>query len=249
MQTDTHVHIGRFDEVYYDPREIVEIVMSCGIQQMWFSSTTTCVDNVRYTDIESEIQNLLARISHTPEAVRPLLWYSPDYIAQGVSAENACKAIPYKGIKLHPYANRWDFADARHSETLHGLFDHAAGNGQPVLIHTGESGTDNADRFESFFAEYKTARCVLAHCHPLDTTLSMLEKYPNVLCDTSFVPDEHIRRIISAGYGDRVLTGTDFPITHYFRMKYPAQAGDTKVTLRDQYKQDIARIGACIYGT
>ena len=45
------------------------------------------------------------------------------------------------------------------------------------------------------------------------------------------------------------VTGTDSRITHYFRMKYPAEAGDTKVILRDRYKQDIARIGACIYGT
>jgi len=129
--------------------------MSSGIREMWFSSTTSCTDGVRYTAIEKEIQSLLTKIPYSPETVRPLLWYSPDYIAQGVNVETACNAIPYKGIKLHPYANHWDFADSRHNETLHGLFDHAAKNGLPVLIHTGESGRDNADRFESFFAEYK----------------------------------------------------------------------------------------------
>jgi len=248
LHVDSHVHIGQFDEYYYDPTEIVEIVMSSGIREMWFSSTTSCTDSVRYTAIEKEIQDLLTKIPYSPETVRSLLWYSPDYIAQGVNVETACNAIPYKGIKLHPYANHWDFADSRHNETLHGLFDHAAKNGLPVLIHTRESGRDNADRFESFFAEYKSAQCVLAHCRPLDTTLSMLEKYPNVSCDTSFVPQEHIRQIVSAGYGDRVLTGTDFPITHYFRTKYPEEGQDNNITLREQYKQDIERIVACVKG-
>jgi len=76
----------------------------------------------------------------------------------------------------------------------------------------------------------------------------MLEKYPNVSCDTSFVPQEHIRQIVSAGYGDRVLTGTDFPITHYFRTKYPEEGQDNNITLREQYKQDIERIVACVKG-
>jgi len=242
MHVDTHTHIGRFDEIYYEPLKIVETVMSCGIREMWFSSTTSCADNIRYTDVEKEIQSLLASISYSPEAVRPLFWYSPEYIAQGVTMESACSAIPYKGIKLHPYINHWDFADSRHMETLHSLFDRAAKKALPVLIHTGESGTDSADRFESFFAEYKTVRFVLAHCRPLDATLSMLEKYPNVCCDTSFVPDEHIRQLISAGCGDRILTGTDFPITHYFRTKYPLADGDANITLMEQYKHDIVRI-------
>jgi predicted TIM-barrel fold metal-dependent hydrolase len=39
--------------------------------------------------------------------------------------------------KIHPYLHNWDFNDTRHMETLHSLFEYAARNNVPALIHTG----------------------------------------------------------------------------------------------------------------
>lgn len=248
MHIDTHIHIGQFKEIYYDPLEIVEAVMSCGIQEMSFSSTSSCIDNIRYTEVEEEILNLFCKVSYSFEIIRPFFWYVPDYINQKISIENACNIIPYKGIKLHPYINHWDFSDYRHMEILHSLLDYAVKNSLPVLIHTGESGRDSADRFESFFAEYKTVQFILAHCRPLDTTIFMLEKYRNVFCDTAFVPCSHIKKVIFAGHKEKILTGTDFPITHYYSTHYPQKQEDQNITLRNQYAQDITYIDECMKG-
>ena len=247
MIVDTHIHVGRFDDVYYDPLEIVETVMSCGIEQMWISSTTSCEEGIRYAKVETELQKLFAQTAQTPETVRALFWYCPDYIGQGVTAENAFGAIPYKGIKIHPYSHKWNFGDGRHMETLHGLFDLARRNDLPILIHTGESGIDGADRFESFFPEYAPARFVLAHCRPPETTLSMLEKYANVFCDTAFVPEAHIRQIVSAGHGEKLLTGTDFPITHFFSTHYPKENADKNISIKAQYEFDLAKIANSLH--
>jgi hypothetical protein len=237
--TDSHVHIGQFEDVYYDPIEIADIVMSSGMEGMSFSSVSSCMDDVPYARIEKEISRFLSRIPYSAETVRPYFWYVPNYISQNVTLDGAFASIPYKGIKIHPYAQSWDFGDSRHWEILHKIFGYASLNNLPVLIHTGHSGVDSADRFEGFVREYSSAKCVLAHCRPLGATIEMLQKYSNAYCDTSFAPKVDIRRILSCGLKDRIIFGSDFPVTHYFRTKYPSASGDSQISLKAQYAEDI----------
>jgi len=237
---DNHVHIGQFADVYYDPLEVADVVMSAGMEGMAFSSTGSCGAGVEYAEIEKETAAFLSRAPYAAETLSPLLWYIPDYMRQNIAVESAFGGIPYRGIKLHPYAHNWDFGDVRHMETLHGLFDFASANNLPVLIHTGNSGVDSADRFERFIAEYRGAKCILAHCRPLDTTIKMLEKYINAYCDTSFVSPENIRLIADAGFANRIFFGSDFPITHFFKNRYPNSSVGYSVSLREQYAEDTA---------
>jgi predicted TIM-barrel fold metal-dependent hydrolase len=236
---DSHIHIGQFNEMYYEPVEIIDIVMKAGIESVSFSSTTSCKDDVLYAEIEHEISALLSNIPWSPEIVRPFFWYTPDYIRQGVDVETAMKDLPYKGIKIHPYAHQWDFDNPKEMNVLHNLFDFAGCNMLPVLIHTGMSGVDSANKFEGFFSEYKQTQCILAHCRPLDETIDMLKKYTNVYCDTAFVSEEVVANIVGAGIGDKIIFGTDFPITHYFSTH---NHDDMKeLSLKDQYQGDIKR--------
>ena len=236
---DNHVHIGQFADVYYDPLEIMDVVMAAGMDGLSFSSTSSCKNNVRYSEIEREIAAFMSIISYTAETVRPLLWYNPDYIKQNITIESAFSDIPYQGIKIHPYAQSWDFTDTKHMETLHAIFDYASGNDMPVLIHTGNSGVDSADRFERFMDEYRGAKCILAHCRPLDVTMELLKKYGNVYCDTSFVPIKDIQQIAASGFASKVIFGSDFPITHFFRSRYPSPDDNSSISLEQQYAQDI----------
>jgi predicted TIM-barrel fold metal-dependent hydrolase len=237
--TDNHVHIGQFEDVYYDGPEIIETVMGYGMKGLSFSSTTSCKDDVRYEEVEREIKNLLAQIGYPAEIVRPFFWYIPDYINQKISIPSAFSVIPYKGLKLHPCFQNWDFDDKRHLETLHCLFDYAEKYELPVLIHTGHNGVDSADRFERFFGEYPKVKCILAHCRPLEKTVEMLKKYTNVLCDTAFVPEADIQHIITNGFKDKIVLGTDFPVTHFFSTKYPKEGENPMITFAEQYAKDI----------
>jgi predicted TIM-barrel fold metal-dependent hydrolase len=211
--------------------------MEAGIKTLSFSSTTSCKDDVFYGEIEHEISALLSNIPWSPEIVRPFFWYIPDYIRQGVDIETAMKDLPYKGIKIHPYAHQWDFDNPKKMDVLHALFDFAGRNRLPVLIHTGMSGVDSANIFEGFFSEYKRTKYILAHCRPLDQTIDMMKKYANVYCDTAFVSEDTVANIVSAGIGDKIILGTDFPITHYFSTH---NHDDMKnLSLKDQYREDI----------
>ena len=154
--------------------------------------------------------------------------------------ENAFSAIPYKGIKIHPFAHSWDYNDFQHMEALHSLFNHAAGNSLPVLIHTGNSGIDNANRFECFIREYRNTRFILAHCRPLSVTIELLKKYDNVYCDTAFTMKTQLEQIVLAGFRDKIIFGTDFPITHFYRTKYPKTGDNLSISMEEEYAEDIA---------
>jgi predicted TIM-barrel fold metal-dependent hydrolase len=110
----------------------------------------------------------------------------------------------------------------------------------PVLIHTGESGVDSPNRFEPFFAACPKVRFILAHCRPADTAIAMFRAYRNVYGDSAFAPPERIRAIIDAGFAERIMPGTDFSITHYYKNRnLPA---NRTLSLREQYTEDAARL-------
>ncbi|GMO25207.1 MAG: hypothetical protein Pg6A_12490 [Termitinemataceae bacterium] len=235
---DRHIHTGRFNETYYTPLQIIEIVMGKCKDGLCFSSTTSCKEGILYSEVEKEIGDTLANIPWSSEIVRPFLWYSPHFAKQGVTAEKAMQNLPYKGIKIHPLANRWDLTDTKTMSIAHGLFEYAGQYKLPVLIHTGENGVDAPTVFSRFFPLYPETIFILAHCRPAEETIPLLQNYPNVYGDTAFLSVENMQKIKSKNLVHKILPGTDFPITHYFANRYPQ--GASEITLAEQYKRDFA---------
>jgi hypothetical protein len=240
--TDHHIHIGQFEETYYDVRDVFETVLESGlVKHFFYSSNTSCKGGVKYSEVAGEIENALKLADY--HIATPLFWFTPDYINQNISIEWAMKNLPYGGFKLHPFMNAWNFeTDTKHADVLCRIFEYAVKNGVSILIHTGESGIDSPDRFERFFAEYPGAKIILAHGRPADKTIKMLHFYPNLLCDTAFMPQERFNAITNAGLAGRLLTGSDFPITHYFENTYPTENRVASLTLKEQYRCDIAQM-------
>jgi hypothetical protein len=239
--TDTHIHIGQFKEIYYSAEEVFDAVFACAsVDRLVFSSTTSCAEGVQYGVVAAEIEAALKH--YGPEKTAPLLWFIPAYIDQGINIEQAMGDLPYQGFKLHPLSNNWDFENPDHDKALRTVFDYAAQNKMPVLIHTGEGEVQSPDRFQVFFGLYPTVQFILAHSRPVHTTITMLQKYGNVYCDRSFAPKESLHKIAAAGFSSRMLFGSDFPITHYFRTKFPPQGSTSIPTLREQYREDTALI-------
>lgn len=176
--TDNHIHIGQFEEVYYEPLEILRIVKDSGITSAAYSSTTSGEAGVKYSEIYTEIASTVSAFS--PDVFMPYLWFVPSYLNEGLTVEKAFSELPYKGIKMHPLANTWDSLEKKHERCLHELFGFAQDRSIPVLIHTGPNGVDAPGRFESFFGQYPEAKIILAHCRPIEETVAMLKKYPHV---------------------------------------------------------------------
>jgi predicted TIM-barrel fold metal-dependent hydrolase len=234
--TDTHIHIGQFEHLYYQPREILQIVSDCEIKACVYSSTSSCKEGVKYHEIQREIESVISIFS--PTLFKPYLWYIPSYKTEGISVENAMNNLPYQGIKIHPVAHDWN--NEVGNEILHELFEYSSEHSKPILIHTGENGKDAPDVFEYFFKQYPKALCILAHGRPIDKTLEMMKRYSNVWCDTAFMSEKNLQKIVENGFSSRVLLGTDFPITHYWNVRSLGKDQQSNVTLHKQYEKDLS---------
>jgi predicted TIM-barrel fold metal-dependent hydrolase len=237
MTQDNHLHIGWFNETYYDPLTVFSIVTEAGVTDAVYSSPTSAKDGVRYREVEREITVLIAR--YPADRYKPFLWYVPPYIDEGVTIETAFRDLPYAGIKLHPRAHRWDLDNKKHQDCLHRLFAYARDKRLPVLIHTGEDDFERPAFFASFFSEYPRTVCILAHCRPAADTIAMFRAHPGVYGDTAFLSPRQYDQITKAGFAERVLPGTDFPITHYF-------SKNPQVSPEKQYKKDLAQLDSMI---
>ena len=238
MISDSHIHIGQFHKTYYEPLEILQVVAEQGVKSCVYSSTTSGEKNLRYSKIEKEIS--AASKIFSPSKFKPYFWFVPPYIKKGINAKNAFENLPYKGIKIHPKLSKWNFSDKKQAKAIHSLFGYASENKIPVLIHTGPDSFEKPELFEHFFFEYPSVKFTLAHCRPVYESVAMFALYKNVYGDTAFLPKEDLQKIVKEGFGKRIVLGSDFPITHYFAVKYGKHK--SKWTLRKQYAVDAEKL-------
>lgn len=232
---DYHIHIGQFNEIYYNSSKIFSIIDKISdetkINQIYYSSTSSCRNDVELDKVEEEInyaQNLILKKIHA----QPYLWFIPKYSEQGILVEDAVKAFDYCGIKLHPAGQIWDETNFKHIQTLHQIFKWANDNKKIILIHCGKQSYTLPNRFELFFSEYTDAKIILAHSNPIQETANMVNKYKNVFCDTAFVTEQKFKLLYSnINDKSKILFGSDFPITHY----YSTHLFLEKKTLKQEY--------------
>ncbi|MBO4386938.1 MAG: amidohydrolase family protein [Treponema sp.] len=218
--TDHHIHIGQFNEIYYDALELFELIESTqektGVTQIRYSSTSSCRDDAELRLVEEEIAYAQSYESEKLIA-KPYLWFIPRYAEQGISVKNATSAFDYCGIKLHPAGQKWDEENEVHVKSLHQIFAWADDNAKSILIHCGSQKCDLPARFEKFFAEYTNARVVLAHSNPVMETALMVNRYKNVFCDTACIERKDLKKLLTLiNDNSKILFGSDFPVTHYF---------------------------------
>lgn len=218
--TDYHIHIGQFNEKYYDSFEIFRIIEKLSsktkITEIHYSSTSSCRCDVELVRIEEEIkyaQNFISKKIIT----KPYLWFIPKYAEQRISVESAAKSFDYCGIKIHPAGQYWEENNSNHLKTLHQIFRWADDNKKHILIHCGTQKCDLPTRFEQFFEEYKNAKIILAHSNPVFETAQMVNKYDNVFCDTACINKESFEQLKKEiNDTKKILFGSDFPINNYW---------------------------------
>ena len=236
--TDHHIHIGQFNEVYYDSHSVFEAISKSaekyGISEVHYSSTSSCRYDVELFRIEEEIK-WAQKFNSSILKVRPYFWLTPNYVNDFFSIEKALDKFNYCGIKIHPVSHRWDFRNKKHKELFEKVFLIAEERGLSILMHSGQEKNCNPVRFEKFIDKFSGLSFILAHSSPLNAIKTLMTKYDNVFCDVAFCSKEHIERILNVIPFERILFGTDFPVTHYWNPQ--------KISLRDQYKKDCEVLG------
>ncbi len=214
---DCHVHFGQYYDLYYRPSLVVKALYRNGVRRAWVSSTTACIapdsfEEAQYLSrhIDDEVEEALAEAGKCGMLLVPLYWAVP----KRYDNLDKVDGFVYAGFKIHPKIGEWDGKIG--NKLLHDICTCAARKKFPILIHTGVDTIDSPSRFETYFANFPDVTFVLAHCQTAREVIHLFEKYDNLLGDTAFCPLDNYEQIYRAGFGSRMLWGTDFPITHWY---------------------------------
>ncbi len=206
--TDNHVHVGWYSDGYHFPYEVWQSEQDAGIDDIVVSSTSTCAE--LYKLVSREIKEL---VKLGGSRIHPILWITPRMMKTWGISYMLHSKIRWEGVKLHWGAHReWYY----NRVILHNALKVARRMEVPVLLHTGNYKECHASVFLDLCKKYNELDFVIAHGRPIDETIEVLSRCPNVRVDTAFMPAEDVKLLCKNGFAERVLFGTDAPINLLF---------------------------------
>lgn len=258
---DYHVHIGQYGNVYFYADRVFFALKENGVSECWFSSTTSCIyckesdaakadkeifENAPtaqelFDSLMEEMKSSLECAKILEIKAHPLYWVVPDIHESGIGLEEALKTVNFEGFKIHPRAQNWNLETPQDYELTEKVFELAEQRNLSVVIHTGQDAAiDGPGKFEKLIAAHPDCRVQLCHIKNAEKSLYMLKNYSNVVVDSAFSNDEEIKKITKTGkLKNRVLWGTDFPVSYWYENRDFLATDPDKEELRDFYKSKI----------
>lgn len=206
---DAHVHIGQFNDQYTSPTELKHFFDSVGVERFAASSTSTCEGNY-----EKVIAEIIELVKICGKRFLPVLWIMPPMLKDGGLFRMMDSGIRWRCLKIHPQLHPMAWLNDSHE--MRWVVAMASVLQMPLLIHTGEMEGCYPKLYEKSIADFPNVTFILAHGRPINDTIELMKKYPNVWVDTAFMPLEHIRKLCDEKLSERVLWGTDYPIPKYY---------------------------------
>jgi len=202
---DIHTHYGPFGGFSFSPKEVMQKMRNIGIKKYAIMPAPMKNDNHI-----PDNHKVLEFMNQEGVEVIPILMTSPAMIKNDPLFKEV-NNIPYKIIKIHPYAHNWNL----YPDLVEVILKQAQLKNVPVMIHTGmdESQPNN---FKTWFKNYPNIQFILAHGRPANQTKEILETYSNVWVDISFIEIKDIEIVSTEDNTDRILFGTDLPIPEIF---------------------------------
>lgn len=206
---DSHTHFGQFCEQYTSPAELKNFLDSVGVERFAASSTTICEGN--YEKVIAETKEL---VEICGERFLPVLWIIPSMLKDGGLDKFMDSEIMWRCLKIHPqlHPEAWLFG----TPEMRWVVSMASVLQIPLLIHTGEMECCYPKLYEKSIADFPNVTFILAHGRPINDTIELMKKYPNVWTDTAFMPIENIFKLCDEKLSERVLWGSDYPIPKYY---------------------------------
>ena len=208
MLIDTHTHVGQFNDLYFAPSAIHELVEQLGIDYYAVSSTTQCEEN--YPKVLSEMEEL---IRLDGKKVLPIMWITPEAL-KGNIAWYMESNIRWQMLKIHPFLNQTEWNPK--SELFAEVLDIVKELHLPLLIHTGNEECCKANIYEHVIKNNPDITFVLAHGRPIESTLRIAATYNNAYVDSAFMPIGHMKKFAERCLSEKLLWGTDMCIPKHF---------------------------------
>ena len=206
---DLHTHYGPYGDFDFSPEEVVQKMKKIGLRGIGIMQAPMKDDN--YMPDNHKLLKVVELTGSELEII-PILMTSPAMVKNDPTFTKV-KNIPYKIIKIHPYAHNW----AAYPELVVTILNHAKASFLPVMIHTGYDESEPKN-FESWFKNYPEIQFILAHGKPAVQAAQILQKHQNAWVDISFMEIEGIKLLLknNSNANQRILFGTDAPITELF---------------------------------
>lgn len=209
MLFDSHIHFGQFYDLYTSPTELKRFLDSVGVERFAASSTTICEGD--YDKVIAETRELADVCG---SRFLPVLWITQPMLKDGGLFQLMDAGIRWRCLKIHPQLHPTTWIDDSHEMKL--VVSMASVLQMPLLIHTGEKEGCYPKLYEKVVSDFPNVTFILAHGRPINDTIELMKKYPNVWCDTAFMPTENIVKLCDEKLSNHVLWGTDYPIPQYY---------------------------------
>lgn len=237
--TDWHTHIGQYFDSYYDFHDVFDVLKKNGIDETVCAYLTPKFDDAKtslsfFHAVEEELENARVYAKSIGLKVSFLYWADP-LVLKALSLKTIFSRFSYSGIALHPRLHNWTTS---FSDLLTRIFDFSREQNIPIFIHTGISKEDEPKQFEKWFKDFPDVEIHLAHCKATEQIIELFSSFKNLFGDTAFCPQDSYEKICNAGFKNRMLFGSDFPITHWYVHKEDKKVDS--ISLDENYKQ-IAR--------
>ncbi len=202
---DAHTHLGVDDDgMHQSVAELLEAMDAAGVAR---SNTFPLNDPERFPNYRVPNDRVLEWCAEADGRLVPFcrLDLSDDPIGEATRAIG----LGARGIKLHPRAQKFDFAAAG----LDPVFSLAEEHSVPVLIHAGRGLPAIADDLRLLVDRHPGAQLILAHGATADLQHigRTLHDRPNVTYDTSVWSTTDLRAVLSTVAPEQVLWASDLP--------------------------------------
>lgn len=84
------------------------------------------------------------------------------------------------------------------------------------MFHTGGRKESYGFKYKKICKDNSENNFIFAHSRPLIGTINVMRSCQNVYCDIAFTPIKDIKVLLNNYLIDRILFGTDYPITSFF---------------------------------
>lgn len=207
---DAHIHVGQFYDLYTSSKELIELTKKVGINMYAVSSTTICVNN--FDKVLSEFDVLME--CDSGRAI-PILWLTPELLADDKWLYTFLETgFRWVALKIHPDLHPYFWFKDNGFFDL--VLDIAEELNLPILIHTSNKKYSAINNWYSAVRAHPTQIFVFAHCRPHIEAIEMISKFPNAYGDLAFVPVEELLGLIEFGLENKLMWGSDAPITQWF---------------------------------
>lgn len=208
LVVDCHSHIGEGHDYSQSAEELLREMDRYGVDRAVICPVDRCiaVDNREGNDL------MLATAAAHPDRFYPFATANPWYGVRAADELRRAVGEGARGIKLHPALQGFLLCD----ELVDPLVELALGLNVPVYFHTGTPAYSQPLQLSELARRFPDATLIMGHMGSTDFWLDAIPAglvAENIYLDTSWsLPDKVIRAVAAVG-PDRVLFGTDAPLS------------------------------------